>query len=116
MVQKQTKKEQVLQFVESQGSASYTEIQRFIVDLKFGAGTYGSRMVNDYIWNKETKSYEKGLVKKNPYRGYYSAAFSSGRFSKTTKRWVYGGYFLRGNSRLVKQDDGKYSVVRDQIK
>ena len=113
MVQKQTMKEQVLQFVESQGSASYTDIQRFIVDTKFGIGTYGSRMVDDYVWNKETKSYVKKLVLRNPYRGYYSAAFSCGRFSKTTNRWVYGGYFLRSNNRLVKQSDGKYSVVRE---
>jgi len=112
MVQKQTMKEKVLQFVESQGSASYTEIQKFIVDTKFGAGTYGSRMVTELVWDTETKSYKDKLVKKNPYRGYYAAAFSSGRYSKTTNRWVYGGYFLRSNSRLEKQDDGKYSVIR----
>jgi hypothetical protein len=112
MVQKQTMKEQVLRFVEQRGSASYTEIQRFIVDTKFGAGTYGSQMVIDYVWIKDyPPHYEKRLVRKNPYRGYYSAAFSGGRLSKTTKQWIPGGYFLRSNNRLVKQPDGKYSVV-----
>ena len=113
MVQKQTMKEQVLQFVEQQGSATYTEIQRFIVDTKFGAGTYGSRMVIGYVWNKETLQYEKRSVRKNPYRGYYSAAFSGGRFNKATNQRVFGGYFLRSNNRLVKRPDGKYSVVRE---
>lgn len=113
MAQKITMKEQVLQFVETKGSASFTDIQKFIVDTKFGSGTYGSRMINDWVWNKETKSYEKKLVLKNPYRGYYCAAFSIGYYNRRERKYLPGGYFLRGANRLAKQENGKYSVIRE---
>jgi len=108
-----TMKEQVLQFVESQGSASYTEIQKFIVDTKYGAGTYGSRPVEIRVWNCETQTQATKTRMMNPYRGYYASAFSAGRYSKHTNRWIYGGYFLRSSNRLVKGDDGKYSTIRE---
>jgi hypothetical protein len=100
---KVTMKEKVLQFVEKKGSASFTEIQEFIVDEKFGKGTYRD-------------GYENG---RNTNRGYYCGAFSVGYYSKTLKQWQPGGYFLRGNDRLFKISNqinpnyGKYVVVRN---
>ena len=40
-------KERILQFVESKGSARFTEIQRFIVDLRYGQGTYDAASKSD---------------------------------------------------------------------
>ena len=116
---KNTMKEKVLQFVETKGSASFTDIQRFIVDTKFGEGTYGSQMVNDWVWDKVTKKVTKQLVRRNPYRGYYCGAFSVGYYSKTEKQYIPGGYFLRGDDRLIKISNpnnpnyGKYVVLRN---
>ena len=114
MKQKITWKERVLQFVEAQESASFTEIQKFIVDSKFGEGTYTSEMTTDYVWCKKTKKYERQPVRRNPYRGYFCAAFSCGYYSKKQSQWIPGGYFLRGSNRLAKQEDGKYKVIREK--
>ena len=103
---KVTMKEQVLQFVESKGSAKFTEIQKFIVDTKFGKGTYGSRLVMDSVWNKKTQTRESKQRMMNPYRGYYSAAF-------TLCNSMPVGYFLKGANRLVKMENGKYCVIRE---
>lgn len=112
-MEKITMKERVLQFVETKGTTTFTEIQRFIVDTKFGEGTYGSRMVNDWVWDKLTRKFSKQLVRRNPYRGYFCAAFSIGYYSKTLKKYQSGGYFLRGENRLEKNSDGKYIVIRN---
>jgi hypothetical protein len=112
-MRKITMKDQVLQFVESKETATFTDIQRFIVDTKFGEGTYGSRMVNDWVWDKVTQKFTKQLVRRNPWRGYFCAAFSIGYFNRTEKKYQPGGYFLRGENRLVKGSDGKYSVIRN---
>ena len=107
-----TMKEKVLQYVESRGSATFTQIQRFIVDTKFGEGTYnqGHELEDAYVFSKKTYKYERQPVMKNRYRGYYCAAFSVGyRYADGT--YNPNGYFLRGSDRLVK--NGKqYSVVR----
>jgi hypothetical protein len=112
---KVTMKEKVLQYVETQGTASFTEIQKFIVDEKFGTGTYaaGYKMVKEWVWNNETKQSETKMVKRNTNRGYYCGAFSKGYYSRTQGEWQSGGYFLRGSSRLVKNENGKYSVIRE---
>lgn len=106
---KVTMKEKVLQFVESKGSASFTEIQRFIVDENRGEGTYDAAAGTDLVWD-----YKKGerTRKANPYRGNYSSAFYKGHGSfPWSKR--KDGYFLRGANRLVKGENGKYTVVRE---
>jgi hypothetical protein len=86
-MQKVTMKEKVLQYVESKGEASFTEIQRFIVDTNYGAGTY------DY----------------NTHRGYYTGAF---RNAQRPDSIAGQGYFLRGNNRLSRKENGKYIVIR----
>ena len=88
-----TVKEQVLQFVESKGSARFTDIQRFIVDLRYGQGTYDAAAKTPLEWDPN--------IKVNPYRGYFSSAFDS---------WT--GYFLHGKDYLQKNDEGKYIVIR----
>jgi len=80
---KLTVKEAMLQFVESKGSATFTEIQRFLVERKYGEGSY----------NRD-------------HRGKYCAAFSTSYYGRK-------GYFLTGGSGwLVKNGEGTYSVVR----
>ena len=110
-----TMKEKVLQFVETKGSAKFTEIQKFIVDTKFGDGTYeaGYKIVKDGKWNSKTGEWVEVMVKRNTNRGYYCGAFSVGYYSKTNRQYNPGGYFLRGENRLVKNSDGKYSVIRE---
>ena len=81
-MKKLTVKEAMLQFVESKGSATFTEIQRFLVERKRGAGTY----------TRED-------------RGKYCAGFSwtGGR---------QGYFMTGGSGWLVKNGEGTYSVVR----
>ncbi len=81
-------KEQVLRYVESKGSARFTDIQKFIVDTKFGEGTY--------------EAGAKYGQSQNVYRGYYSAAFT-----------MPVGYFLKGANRLMKMENRKYCVIRE---
>lgn len=94
-ITKITMKERILQFVESKGSARFTEIQRFIVDLRYGQGTYDAASKSDLTWSKDGTLTRKA----NPYRGYFSSAFDS---------WT--GYLMHGKHCLVKNDDGSYSV------
>ncbi len=96
-MEKITMKEKVLRFVESKGTARFTEIQKFIVDTKFGEGTY-------------SRGYENG---ENTNRGYYCAAFSVGYYSVRQAKYTRGGYFLRGENRLEKQSDGSYKTIRN---
>jgi hypothetical protein len=108
---KVTMKEKVLQFVESKGTASFTEIQRFIVDTKFGEGTYDGDKGKDHRYNLKTGKHD---IPTNPWRGYFCAALTKGR---TAEHYPYyakrEGYFLVGENRLVKGTDGKYTVVRN---
>lgn len=102
-----TIKEHVLNFVEQKGGAKYTEIIEFIVDLKYGKGTYKSGDKQDEVWRYTNKRDEEGRViikkyKANCWRGYFSGAFSS-----------HNPYFLKGKNRLVKATD-HYIVVREK--
>jgi hypothetical protein len=100
-----TIKEQVLRFVESKGSATFTECQRFIVDSKYGEGTYDSG----------------ATPTGNRWRGHFSSAFSF-RYPFV---WGYQkgieikprdvGYFRKGLNRLEKVD-GRYVVIRENVK
>jgi len=101
-MKKITMKEKVLRFVELHEVASFTMIQRFIVDTKFGAGTYDGSRQPEWVYRHEKKASVKEL--RNPYRGYYCAAFS-----RTSGR---PGYFRVGKDRLVKTKSGLYKVVR----
>ena len=100
-MRKVTMKEQVLQFVESKGSARFTEIQKFIVNSNFGEGTYEAAAGTRFTW--------KGY-KTNPYRGYYSSAFTS---FHSRNGYTPVGYFLKGANRLVKMENGQYCVIRE---
>ena len=110
-MKKPTMKSRVLDFVESVNAARFTEIQEFIVDQKFGAGTYKAAAGTDTTWT----SGPNGLKtrKCNPYRGYFSSAFNSGQDSRYWPKAKHSpGYFLLGPERLEKREDGLYQVVR----
>jgi hypothetical protein len=96
-------KSRVLNFVQSKGSARHTDIVRFIVDFKFGEGTYDNTY--DVGWTGFT------VPRRKTYRGHYSSAFLTGR---RVGRFSTGrvGYFLTGPDRLVKGADGLYRVER----
>ena len=96
-----TKKEQILRFVESKGEATFTEIQRFIVDLRYGQGTYDAAKYSDLTWDEKTG---KRTKKCNPYRGYYCQAL-------TIDGYFGNGHLMKGPSRLIKVNK-KYQVVR----
>ena len=100
-----TMKEQILQFVESVGFATYTEIQRFIVDFKYGEGTYDAAKGTARTWNDKDHAHTK---KCNPYRGYYSDHLNTSSLNYHGK-----GYLMTGEEGLIKNDDGSYSVYRN---
>ena len=84
-MEKLTKKEQIMRFVESQGNkARYMEIIEFAFKLNYP--------------NKRFYQYSN--------RGYYSCAFSP--------RWG-GHLVKGGKAELRKNDDGSYSVWRKQV-
>jgi len=97
---KVTMKGKVLQFVESKGSARFTDIQKFIVDTNYGPGSYDAVRRVEKAWNYKTKEYSN--IIRNSFRGYYCGAFSGPR-----------PYFLKGADRLVKAENGKYIAVRN---
>ena len=100
---KESMKSKVLKFVEKLGAARFTDIQEFIVDEKFGEGTYEDGKRIEKVW--VNGMYCDRLV--NPYRGYYSAAFSG--------TYLSSGYFMVGDNRLEKGTDGLYRVVRENV-
>ena len=87
---KPTMKSRVMQFVKSKGFATFTEIQRFVYDQKYGDGKYdkGTRL-------SKIQGYGPG----NIHRGHYCCAFSGKR-----------PYLLLGSPRLEKQLNGSYIV------
>jgi hypothetical protein len=98
-------KEKVLQFVESKGSARYTEIQKFVVDHNKGVGAWEAGYQLNYVWLNTSKKNPEGLLSMgfpNKNRGYYSSAFSG------PNPW-----FIYGKDYLQKQSDGSYKTVRD---
>jgi hypothetical protein len=128
---KVTMKSKILDFVESQGAARFTDIQRFIVDHNKGEGTYDAARRSSTTWGtkvvtppacefseseiaanggKVPKMYESVVVRTNPYRGYYSVNLSVGGqggfgYNKT-------GYIMVGAERLEKGKDGLYRTIR----
>ena len=96
---KPTVKDLALRFVESQpgAQARFTDIQRFVYDLKHGAGAYDLA--------------RQGRVQ-NPNRGYFSGAFYVAHGTWPWSRRT-SGYFITGPNRLVKQDNGLYTVYRE---
>jgi hypothetical protein len=102
-----TMKEKILRFVESKGTATFTEIQRFIVDSTEGEGTYDKGRHLESVWvygpriggcHRESKSVMKYI---NSYRGTYSNAFTEG-----------SGY-LRLGKQYLEKEGRKYYTVRD---
>ena len=115
---KLTKREQILQFVESQGTATFTQIQRFIVDLNYGAGTYDKDAKTGFrsVWNGKNGAESRfRAVPANPWRGYYCSSFCGGYSVRRTvdglKRVWRQPSLLSGKDRLV--SEGKlYKAVR----
>lgn len=109
-MEKITVKERVLRFVETKGTARFVEIQEFIVDTKYGKGTYanGYKLEQDWVKDKATGNYLPVMRRKNTNRGYFSSAFR-----KSAGRFIPQGYFLKGANRLVKTADGSYTTVRE---
>ena len=102
-MKKITMKEKVLRFVELHEAASFTMIQRFIVDTKRGAGTYDGARQPEWVYRHEKKITAKEL--RNPYRGHFCSAFSGS--------YAGPGYFMVGKDRLVKTGESRmYKVVR----
>lgn len=107
-------KSKVLKFVEKLGSATFTQIQEFIVDTKFGKGTYQNAKGTDKSYRykfDEEGNMETYTVPANPYRGYYCDAFRYASYPDNN--YKYKGYFLKGDNRLEKGVDGKYRVIRN---
>tara|TARA_R100000655_G_scaffold93890_1_gene135249 strand:- start:489 stop:815 length:327 start_codon:yes stop_codon:yes gene_type:complete len=106
---KQTMKAKVLDFVESQGEARYTDIIKFIITEKFGPDAWenGFRMEQHYEYTSEGYK-PAGMRRKNTNRGYFSGALTKG------SRWTPKGYFLRdaGYGFLEKQENGLYKTIR----
>lgn len=90
-----TKKEKILRFVEERGSASFTDIQRFFVDMIYGEGTYDSTF-ECYKIIRNGKLVD-GKLKK--YRGYICGSLSS-----------YDGYMMCGKEYLEKRGKLYYAV------
>lgn len=111
---KRTIKAEVLDFVEQQGEARYTDIIKFIVEHNFGKGAWeaGFQMERQYEYTSEGYK-TTGMRRMNTNRGYYSGAFRkpyTDRYGKTH----YPGYFFKdaGYGKLVKQENGLYKTVR----
>jgi len=95
---KKTIKSKVLDFVEKNGPSTFTDIQRFVVDMKYGKGAYEEKeLVYCHLPNSEYKR-----VPKRIYRGHYTAAFGNGYFMQESG---YG--HLEKNGR-------KYIIVRNK--
>lgn len=97
-------KERVLRFVEEKGTATFQDIQRFVVDFNYGKGTYDSSFKPEKLWNGTT-------VRRTPYRGYYCS-----RFYPAISYPQCGescGDFMRGDSYLVRVARGRYQAVFD---
>lgn len=75
--------------VERNGPMSFTAIQRWMVDQKFGTGAYDRYRLSGFS---------------NPYRGWYCSYFSGS--------WRGPGLFMRGSFRLEKTGEGLYRAVR----
>lgn len=97
-----TIKEKVLRFVESKGTARFTDIQEFIVDMKHGEGTYksGVEKVTEKVWNWNTNSYVERKITRNKYRGVHSGS-------------INGYLSYGGTGHLVKVKDG-FTVKRNE--
>jgi len=108
---KQTMKAKVLDFVESQGEARYTDIIKFIITEKFGPDAWENGFQMERQWKYvEGKGYQPTgrMLRKNTNRGYYACALTrGGRFTRK-------GYFLcdAGYGFLEKQENGLYKTIR----
>jgi hypothetical protein len=99
-----TFKETVLQFVESKGTARFSEIQEFAVDFRLGKGAYkkGYMEVETPGYNYMDERTSK-LVKTNIHRGMYCGNL-----------YRDDGYWKTDTSRLCRISRGVYKVVRDK--
>lgn len=96
-------KELVLRFVESKGTATFKEIQRFVVDHNYGEGTYDKsigRIPKYSSWNPEE------TMISTKFRGYYCGRLYNGGY------WPKGD-LMCGDSYLVRVSRGMYQAVFD---
>ncbi len=107
-------KAKVLDFVENQGEARYTDIIKFIITEKFGPDAWdnGFQMEPHYE-NVNGKWQQVGMRRKNTNRGYYSGAFRTPYTARNGKTY-YPGHFLNdtGYGKLEKQENGLYKTIR----
>lgn len=107
-------KAKVLDFVENQGEARYTDIIKFIITEKFGPDAWDNGFQMEQHYEYTSEGYKPaGMRRKNTNRGYYSGAFKkpyTDRYGKTH----YPGYFLNdtGYGKLEKQENGLYKTIR----
>ena len=95
-------KDTVLDYVEHLGGATFSQIQRFIVEINVGPGRY-DEMERAVTGTNKDGEWRYGL--KRRWRGYYCGAL--------TKK---NGYFLKGPRRLYKVPGpatNKYIVIYD---
>lgn len=85
-----TIKQRVINWVASQGSVTYRDIQKYIVEEI------------------------KGLQWDNSYRGYFSGAMVAERTGPSRLWFRPSGYFLRGPQRLEKLPNGRYYAITGQ--
>lgn len=103
MTKRFTLKSRVLDFVENKGSARYVDVIKFIVDTKFGEGTWEKGYVTQNVYVRDSKGeYRSRERRMNTWRGYFSAAFSGSC-----------PYLLVGKEYLEKGEDCRYRTVRD---
>ncbi len=104
-----TRKEKLLRFIETElnGIATFTQIQRFVYDDKYGQGIYDKSFYYETrrVYESGKIPYEK-KIKINPERGYFC-----GGLRMAGNRPI--GYLLRGKNRLEKISRGKYIVIRE---
>ena len=103
MKDKMTMKDRVLAFVESKGTARFVEIQKFVVDYKYGVGAYEAGCQLNTIWLAPSKKNPDGALSvgfPNRNRGYYCSMFFGSN-----------PIFMYGESYLERMSRGIYKVV-----
>jgi hypothetical protein len=99
LVNKKTKKEKILKFVEEKGECRFSEIQKFIVEMNYGKGAYDEKVLY-YTYDRRGNKTVKTLRR---WRGYYCTALSFGM----------KGHLVTGKNRLGYNTNTKqYYVIR----
>jgi hypothetical protein len=97
-------KERLLRFVESKGTATFTEIQEFSFDFKYGKGKYrqGVEIAEVERYDHDNHKAYVVTIKQNIHRGMFCGDI-----------YRNDGFWVTGPSRLVKVKRGIYKATRD---